>query len=141
MKKTLYHITKDQGLISWSGKNKGDDSSTTQGASQISDDSLYYWGEKAMKTFRDLLLVLVVTASLMMCQSPSDTYYDLRYRQRADSILVLMTLEEKIGQLNLPAAGDITTGQASSSDIAEKIKAGQIGGLFNIKTVEKISDC
>lgn len=51
-----------------------------------------------------------------------------------------MTLEEKIGQLNLPAAGDITTGQAKSSDIASKIKAGQVGGLFNIKGVEKIRE-
>lgn len=51
-----------------------------------------------------------------------------------------MTIEEKIGQLNLPGAGDITTGQAKSSDIAEKIKTGQVGGLFNIKGVEKIRD-
>uniref|UniRef100_UPI003592FF2A beta-glucosidase BglX n=1 Tax=Aquiflexum sp. TaxID=1872584 RepID=UPI003592FF2A len=49
-------------------------------------------------------------------------------------------LEEKIGQLNLPAAGDFTTGQAASSNIAEKIKAGKVGGLFNIKTVAKIRD-
>ncbi|HSK12136.1 MAG TPA: hypothetical protein VK907_02920, partial [Phnomibacter sp.] len=29
-----------------------------------------------------------------------------------------MTLEEKLGQLNLPVAGDITTGQATTSDFA-----------------------
>ncbi len=63
-----------------------------------------------------------------------------QYRSEADSILALMTLEEKIGQLNLPAAGDFTTGQAASSNIAEKIKAGKVGGLFNIKTAEKIRD-
>ncbi|WP_280645334.1 MULTISPECIES: beta-glucosidase BglX [unclassified Dysgonomonas] len=51
-----------------------------------------------------------------------------------------MTLEEKLGQLNLPSSGDITTGQAKSSNIAEKIKKGQVGGLFNIKGVEKIRD-
>lgn len=51
-----------------------------------------------------------------------------------------MTLEEKIGQLNLPSSGDITTGQAKSSNIAEKIKKGQVGGLFNIKGVEKIKE-
>ncbi len=49
-----------------------------------------------------------------------------------------MTLEEKIGQLNLPGAGDITTGQASNTDIGKKIREGQVGGLFNIKSVEKI---
>jgi beta-glucosidase len=57
-----------------------------------------------------------------------------------DGLMSKMTLEEKIGQLNLPASGDITTGQAKSSDIAEKIKKGQVGGLFNIKGVEKIKD-
>lgn len=58
--------------------------------------------------------------------------------QKVDSILQLMTLEEKLGQLNLPSAGDITTGQATSSDIGKKIEEGKVGGLFNIKTVEKI---
>ncbi|MBC7689038.1 MAG: beta-glucosidase BglX, partial [Aquabacterium sp.] len=43
-----------------------------------------------------------------------------------------------IGQLNLPGSGDIVTGQASNSDIGKKIREGKVGGLFNIKTVEKI---
>ena len=42
--------------------------------------------------------------------------------------------------MNLPSAGDITTGQAKSSDIAGKIRRGEVGGLFNIKGVEKIRD-
>lgn len=49
-----------------------------------------------------------------------------------------MTLDEKLGQLNLPGAGDITTGQASNSDIGAKIREGKVGGLFNIKSVAKI---
>ncbi len=57
-----------------------------------------------------------------------------------NDLMSKMTLEEKIGQLNLPSSGDITTGQAKSSNIAEKIKKGQVGGLFNIKGVEKIRD-
>ena len=60
--------------------------------------------------------------------------------QYVDALMRRMTLEEKIGQLNLPSAGDITTGQAKSSDIAEKIRRGEVGGLFNIKGVEKIRD-
>ncbi|HXO73603.1 MAG TPA: glycoside hydrolase family 3 N-terminal domain-containing protein, partial [Puia sp.] len=51
-----------------------------------------------------------------------------------------MTLDEKLGQLNLPGAGDITTGQAGSSDIAKKIEEGRVGGLFNIKSVAKIRE-
>ncbi|HEY4206739.1 MAG TPA: beta-glucosidase BglX [Puia sp.] len=56
------------------------------------------------------------------------------------TLMSKMTLDEKLGQLNLPGAGDITTGQASNSDIAGKIKAGKVGGLFNIKSVAKIRD-
>lgn len=51
-----------------------------------------------------------------------------------------MTLTEKLGQLNLPTSGDITTGQAKSSNIASKIAEGKVGGLFNIKSVQKIRD-
>ncbi len=51
-----------------------------------------------------------------------------------------MTLDEKIGQMNLPGAGDIITGQASNSDIAKKIREGKVGGLFNIKSLAKIRD-
>lgn len=57
-----------------------------------------------------------------------------------DKLMSRMTLTEKIGQLNLPSAGDITTGQAQNSDIAGKIRRGEVGGLFNIKGVEKIRD-
>lgn len=51
-----------------------------------------------------------------------------------------MTVDEKIGQLNLPSSGDITTGQAQSADIAKKIQEGSVGGLFNIKSVAKIKE-
>lgn len=55
-----------------------------------------------------------------------------------DALMKKMTLDEKLGQLNLPGSGDIVTGQAGNSDIAVKIKQGKVGGLFNIKGVEKI---
>src|SRR5689334_12564657 len=57
-----------------------------------------------------------------------------------DALMKKMTLDEKIGQLNLPGSGDIVTGQASNSDIAKKIREGKVGGLFNIKSVDKIRD-
>ena len=51
-----------------------------------------------------------------------------------------MTVEEKIGQLNLPVTGEIVTGQAKSSDVAKLIEQGLVGGLFNLKGVERIRD-
>ncbi len=59
---------------------------------------------------------------------------------RIDSLISVMTLEEKIGQLNLPSAGQFTTGQAENSDIAKKIEQGLVGGLFNIKSVAAIHE-
>lgn len=57
-----------------------------------------------------------------------------------DALMKRMTVEEKIGQLNLPVTGEITTGQAKSSDVAKKIEQGLVGGLFNLKGVDKIRD-
>ena len=51
-----------------------------------------------------------------------------------------MTLHEKIGQLNLPVTGNIVTGQAKSSDVASKIRNGEVGGLFNLKGVKNIRE-
>ena len=49
-----------------------------------------------------------------------------------DDLMGKMTVEEKIGQLNLPVAGDIVTGQAKSSNVSERIRKGEVGGLFNL---------
>ena len=50
-----------------------------------------------------------------------------------DDLMGRMTLDEKIGQLNLLDRGAVTTGMAQSSGVADKIKAGQVGALFNIR--------
>ena len=57
-----------------------------------------------------------------------------------DQLMKKMTLEEKIGQLNLPVTGEITTGQAKSSDVAKRIRNGEVGGLFNLKGVKRIRE-
>jgi beta-glucosidase len=79
-----------------------------------------------------LLGCAMITAGAQSKDSKMDRFID--------ELMNKMTIEEKIGQLNLPGSGDIVTGQAKNSDIAGKIKRGQVGGLFNIKGVEKIKD-
>lgn len=81
-----------------------------------------------------ILLALLLPLGLQAQKPPQDMDRFL------DNLLKRMTLEEKIGQLNLPVTGEITTGQAKSSDIATKIKRGEVGGLFNLKGVDKIRD-
>ena len=81
-----------------------------------------------------ILLALLLPLGLQAQKPPQDMDRFL------DNLLKRMPLEEKIGQLNLPVTGEITTGQAKSSDIATKIKRGEVGGLFNLKGVDKIRD-
>lgn len=88
-----------------------------------------------MKTLYSLALILLVVA----CSNPPKTNQS-NIDARVDSVMKLMTLEEKIGQLNLPSAGAFTTGAVESSDIAKKIAEGKVGGLFNIKTVANIRE-
>lgn len=49
-----------------------------------------------------------------------------------------MSLDEKIGQLNLLTAGSMKTGLAVSTDAENKIKAGNVGGLFGVWDIKEI---
>lgn len=55
-----------------------------------------------------------------------------------DGLMSKMTLREKIGQLNLMVAGDITTGGAMDTKVGSGVADGSIGGVFNVKGVDKI---
>lgn len=56
-----------------------------------------------------------------------------------EELLKKMTLEEKIGQLNLlTPGGGVATGSVVSKNVEEKIKAGNVGGLFGVSGPDKI---
>ncbi|GGW28501.1 beta-glucosidase BglX [Arenibacter certesii] len=56
-----------------------------------------------------------------------------------EELLAKMTLEEKIGQLNLlTPGGGVATGAVVSQNVEAKIKAGQVGGLFGVASPEKM---
>jgi beta-glucosidase len=88
----------------------------------------------------DMKRIWVIVMVLISVSVQSQTGSDAKMKTFIDALMKKMTLEEKIGQLNLPGSGDIVTGQAGNSDIAKKIKEGKVGGLFNIKSVAKIRD-
>jgi beta-glucosidase len=90
-----------------------------------------------MKLLQGLLIGVFLIATV---NATGQSSQDGKMKTFVDGLMKKMTLDEKIGQLNLPGAGDITTGQASSSDIGKKIAEGRVGGLFNIKSVGKIRD-
>ena len=86
------------------------------------------------------LTKLFVSAFLVFGALGANAVDKAKMNQFVDNLMSQMTLQEKIGQLNLPVTGEIITGTAKSSDIAGKIKAGQVGGLFNLKGVDKIKE-
>lgn len=89
-----------------------------------------------MRITKTLAVILLLVCAVARAQNATDA----KMNAFVTTLMSRMTLDEKIGQLNLPGAGDITTGQAGNSDVAKKIQQGQVGGLFNIKSVAKIKE-
>ena len=52
--------------------------------------------------------------------------------EKVDELLARMTLDEKLGQLNLVTAGQAVTGPVGSGDMTENLRAGRIGGVLNL---------
>lgn len=78
--------------------------------------------------------------AMLFLPSVAHAQADAKMNLFVDNLMNKMTLREKIGQLNLPVAGNITTGQAKSSDVAAQITRGEVGGLFNLKGVKSIHE-
>ena len=82
-----------------------------------------------------ILLINVLFISLtVFAQAP-----DAKMKATVDALMKKMTLDEKIGQLNLLTPGSgIPTGSVVSTDVEKKIKEGKVGGLFGVIGVDKI---
>ena len=55
-----------------------------------------------------------------------------------NELMAKMTVQEKIGQLNLLPSGDIQTGISENSSISEAIRQGRLGAILNLKGVDNI---
>ena len=85
-----------------------------------------------------ILFILLTFCCLQACKEQTR---DGARDKFIDDLMSKMTVEEKLGQLNLPVfSGEITTGQAQNSDWADKIKKGLVGGLFNLRGADKIRE-
>jgi beta-glucosidase len=79
----------------------------------------------------------ILMMCLMACQMLQAQTTEMR--QFVDQLMGKMTLEEKLGQLNLvPASDEIVTGGAVDTQVGQRIANGQLGGIFNLKGVDKI---
>lgn len=89
------------------------------------------------------LLVLLLSVSCIGYSQKKGAKNTAKIKPKAEFVADLiskMTLDEKIGQLNLPTSGDITTGASSSTNVGKNIEEGKVGGLFNIKSAKKIRE-
>lgn len=83
-----------------------------------------------MKKLFVLLALCVVSTNVVAQNKPMKEF--------VDELMSKMTLKEKLGQLNLLPAGNITTGAAQNNPIVHQIKDGELGGVFNIKGLDEI---
>ena len=83
-----------------------------------------------------LLIFALCNGAILFSQQNKE----VQKKQFITNLLSKMTLVEKLGQLNLPASSDFVTGAVNSSNIADKVKAGKVGGVFNIRSVTKIKE-
>ncbi len=59
---------------------------------------------------------------------------------RVEALLSQMTIDEMIGQLNLLNPGGAVTGEVVNDNVGQKIRDGQLGGIFGIRGAERIRD-
>lgn len=82
-----------------------------------------------------LLLALGLASYRAPAQAPTPpTAPDPKMQQFVSNLLQKMTLEEKIGQLNLVSVGFDVTGPVVSKDVDANIKKGRVGGVLNTYT-------
>ena len=89
-----------------------------------------------------LLSAMITSLLVFSCQKPKDhsglSGKDARIERKVDSVLALMTLGEKIGQMNQYNAFGAPTGPLVNqpSDM-DDIKAGKVGSLLNLSGAER----
>src|SRR3977135_831207 len=89
-----------------------------------------------MKLISKIFLSLFLFVSLI--SNAQNKSVDTKMNQFISNLMSKMTLDEKIGQLNLVTPGGAVTGAVVSSDVDKKIRNGQVGGLFGITGPDKV---
>lgn len=93
-----------------------------------------------MKNIVTFTATVLLSSSMASAAIPSTKAEQEKMDKFINELMSRMTLDEKLGQLNLPPSDDIVTGQTINSNIGTAVANGQVGGTFNIKGAEKIRD-
>jgi beta-glucosidase len=93
----------------------------------------------SQKRSKDIVLnwEIVLTVDVEQIQSQEQQRQE-RMSSIIDNLMSEMTLDEKIGQLNLVTIGFDTTGPVTSQNVTENIRRGLIGGVFNTYTPKAV---
>ncbi len=82
---------------------------------------------------KKISLLVVLTAVFFISRAQ-----DTKMNNYINALMAKMTLDEKIGQLNLVTPGGAVTGAVVSKDVDDKIRKGLVGGLFGVWGPEKV---
>ena len=85
-----------------------------------------------------MIAVLLFSGGSGFAQKKPGASANQKMNTYISTLMSKMTIEEKIGQLNLVTGGEATTGSAVSSDVEGKIQRGQVGGIFSMTTPQRI---
>ena len=96
-----------------------------------------------MKRLTTFIAGAAVAATLGGCQQPAVSGWksfsgDKNIERRVDSVLSLMTLEEKVGQMAQYSCNWDVTGPVMTGDYETLLKQGLVGSLFNVYTVDGV---
>jgi beta-glucosidase len=91
-----------------------------------------------MKATCLFFLAILINAAAFAQNKRTVPAADLKMNSFINNLMSKMTLDEKIGQLNLLTGGEATTGSAVSTNVEAKIKNGQVGGIFSLTTPARI---
>ena len=96
-----------------------------------------------MKRLTTFIAGAAVAATLGGCQQPAVSGWksfsgDKNIERRVDSVLQLMTLEEKVGQMAQYSCNWDVTGPVMTGDYETLLKQGLVGSLFNVYTVDGV---
>ena len=85
-----------------------------------------------MKKISIFVVAILAATSVFAQKKPMNEFID--------ELMSKMTLEEKIGQLNLLPGNDITTGAIMNSPLAQLTADGKLGAVLNVKGQDKIKE-
>ena len=80
------------------------------------------------------LLFILTTTVYSFAQTPKKPSQQKKMGDFITNLMSKMTLDEKIGQLNLVSVGFDVTGPIVSKNVNENIEKGNVGGVFNTYT-------